>query len=135
MIYTSVCDLLRIDTPIIQAGMGVFTSAELAAAVSNAGGLGSLGATARSVADFRSHLERTRELTNHSFAVNFTLAPVPPNEEAFALALHARPRLMSFAVGDPGDYVKRAHDVGSLVMHQVTTRQQALQAVQRNVDL
>ena len=135
MIHTSVCDLLRIDTPIIQAGMGVFTSAELAAAVSNAGGLGSLGATARSVADFRSHLERTRELTNRSFAVNFTLAPAPLNEEAFTLALQARPRLISFALGDPGDYVKRAHDAGSLVMHQVTTRKQAQQAVERNVDL
>ena len=134
MIRTSICDLFGIETPIIQAGMGVFTSAELAAAVSNVGGLGSLGATARTVADFRAQLERTRELTNHSFAVNFTLAPSPPNEEALALALATRPRLMSFALGDPGDYVKRAHDAGILVMHQVTTRKQAQQAVARQVD-
>jgi enoyl-[acyl-carrier protein] reductase II len=135
MIHTRVCGLLRIDIPIIQAGMGVFTSAELAAAVSNAGGLGSIGATARSPADFRSQLERTRELTNRSFAVNFTLAPFQPNEEAFAAAIEARPRLISFALGDPGDYVKRAHDTGALVMHQVTTRKQAQQAVDRNVDI
>jgi enoyl-[acyl-carrier protein] reductase II len=135
MIHTPLCDLLRIDTPIIQAGMGVFTSAELAAAVSNSGGLGSLGATARTLADFRSQLDRTRELTNHPFNVNFTLAPAAPNEEAFVLALAARPHLVSFAMGDPGDYVKRAHDVGCLVMHQVTTRRQAEQAVERNVDL
>jgi len=66
MIRTRVCDLLGIDIPVIQAGMGVFTSAELAAAVSNAGGLGSLGATARSAADFGSQLGRTRDPTNRS---------------------------------------------------------------------
>jgi enoyl-[acyl-carrier protein] reductase II len=135
MIHTAVCDLLRIDVPIIQAGMGVFTSAELAAAVSNAGGLGSIGATARSLTDFRTQLERTRELTNRPFAVNFTLAPFPPNEEAFTAAIEARPRLISFALGDPGDYLKRAHDAGALVMHQVTTRKQAQQAVDGNVDV
>ena len=135
MIHTGVCNLLGIEIPIIQAGMGVFTSAELAAAVSNAGGLGSLGATARTVADFRAQLDRTREMTNHSFALNFTMAPSLPNEEAFALALQARPRLISFALGDPGDYVKRAHDAGSLVMHQVSTRSQAERAVDRNVDV
>jgi enoyl-[acyl-carrier protein] reductase II len=135
MIHTNVCDLLGIDTPIIQAGMGPFTCAELAAAVSNAGGLGSLGATARSAAGFRSELERTRDLTNRSFALNFTLAPFPPNEEAFATAIEARPRLISFAMGDPGDHARRAHDAGCLVMHQVTTRKQAEQAVACGADV
>lgn len=135
MIRTSVCDLLGIDTPIIQAGMGPFTSAELAAAVSNAGGLGSLGATARSAADFRAQLGRTRDLTNRSFAANFTLAPFPPNAEAFAAAIEVRPRLVSFAMGDPGDYARRAHDAGCLVMQQVTTRKQAEQAVASKADV
>ena len=134
MIHTSLCDLFRIEIPIIQAGMAVFTSAELAAAVSNAGGLGSLGATFRTGAGFRTQLERTRELTNRSFAINFIMQPNLPNEEAFAIALAARPRVMAFALGDPGDYVKRAHDAGILVMHMVTTRKQAEQAVARKVD-
>ena len=43
MLHTPLCTLLGIEFPIIQAGMGAFTSAELAAAVSNAGGLGSVG--------------------------------------------------------------------------------------------
>ncbi len=47
MLRTKLCDLLDIDYPIIQAGMGAATSAELVAAVSNAGGLGSLGAFLR----------------------------------------------------------------------------------------
>ena len=44
MIHTPICDLLDIRVPVVQAGMGSFTSAELVAAVTNAGGLGSLGA-------------------------------------------------------------------------------------------
>src|SRR5438874_160416 len=116
MVRTTICDLFGIEAPIIQAGMGPFTSAEMAAAVSNSGGLGSLGATARSVADLQSQMQRTRELTNHPFAVNFTLSPSLPNEEAFSLVVEARPHLISFALGDPGEYVKRAHDAGSLVM-------------------
>jgi NAD(P)H-dependent flavin oxidoreductase YrpB (nitropropane dioxygenase family) len=49
MLHTSICDLFGIEFSIIQAGMGPFTSAELVAAVSNAGALGSLGAGARTV--------------------------------------------------------------------------------------
>ena len=51
MLQTPLCTLLGIEFPIIQAGMGVFTSAELAAAVSNAGGLGSIGTLLRPGAD------------------------------------------------------------------------------------
>ena len=134
MIHNSLCDLFQIEIPIVQAGMAVFTSAELAAAVSNAGGLGSLGATFRTAAGFRAQLERIRALTDRSFAVNFIMQPHLPDEELFAIALAARPRVMAFALGDPGDYVKRAHDAGSLVMHMVTTRKQAEEAIARKVD-
>jgi len=135
MIHTHVCELLGIEYPVIQAGMGPFTSAELAAAVSNAGGLGSLGAGARATGDLRLHLARLRELTLRPYAVNFTFNGPGIDEEAFAFTLEARPRLISFALGDPGDYVKRAHDAGSLVMLQVTTVQQARQAAGHGVDL
>jgi enoyl-[acyl-carrier protein] reductase II len=135
MIHTHVCELLGIEYPIIQAGMGPFTSAELAAAVSNSGGLGSLGAGAHETNDLRLQLVRIRELTLRPYAVNFTFAGPGIDEEAFALTLEARPRLISFALGDPGDFAKRAHEAGSLVMHQVTTVQQARQAVERGVDL
>jgi nitronate monooxygenase/enoyl-[acyl-carrier protein] reductase II len=57
------------------------------------------------------------------------------NETAFALTLAAKPPVISFALGDPGDLVKRAHDAGSLVIHQVTTVFQARQAAERGVDV
>ncbi len=135
MLRTPICDLLGIEVPVIQAGMGPFTSAELVAAVSNAGALGSLGAGARPLASFKDELARTGQLTDRSFAVNFVLSPSLPDPEAFSAALKAKPRLMSFALGEPGDYVKYAHDAGILVMHQVTTTQQAYQAAQSGVDV
>ena len=145
MFHTRLCELLGIEFPIIQAGMGVFTSAELVAAVSNAGGLGSLGTglrpieslnselLLRPVTSLREELPRIRQLTSRPFAVNYTLAQ--PNEEIFALILEAKPPIISFALGDPGELVTRAHAIGSLVMHQVTTVQQAKQAADQGVDV
>lgn len=73
MLRTSLCDLLGIEYPIIQAGMGEFTSAELVAAVSNAGGLGNLGCAYRTIDDITNQLAATGELTSRSFAVNHLL--------------------------------------------------------------
>ena len=133
MIRTPVCGLLDIEVPIIQAGMSTFTSAELVAAVTNAGGLGSLGAANRPVDDLRRQLARIADLTGGSFAVNHLVTVM--DEETFALTLEARPRVISMALDHPHDYVKRAHDAGALVMHQVTTVQQARDAAERGVDL
>jgi enoyl-[acyl-carrier protein] reductase II len=133
MIRTALCDLLGIDVPIIQAGMSVFTSAELAAATSNAGGLGTLGGWRRPTDDLARQIEAIDELTTKPYAINH-LAP-DFNEESFALTLAAKPAVVSLALGDPGDLVARIHDVGSLVLHQVTTVQQAYEAAERGVDV
>ena len=126
MLRTALCDLLGIEVPIIQAGMGTWTSAELAAAVSNAGGLGSLGAGTRSPDDLQNQLTRLCQLTDRPFVVNHTLSNL--NEETFAVTLRAKPAVVSFALSDPGPLVQRVHDVGALVMYQVTTVQEARQA-------
>src|SRR5262245_53420947 len=133
MLHPPVCALLGIEFPIIQASMGLLTSAELGAAVSNAGGLGSLGAGLRSPEELKQQLAQTRELTQRPFAVNHLLSML--NEDAVALTLAAKPSCISFALADPGPLVQRAHDAGILVMHQVTTVQQARQAAERGVDV
>lgn len=133
MLHTRVCELLGIECPVIQAAMSPFTTPELVAAVSNAGGLGSIGAGMRSPEDLKQQLARTRELTQRPFAVNWGVPML--NEESFALTLVAKPALVSFSLSDPGDLVKRAHDAGILVMHQVTTVQQARQVAEHGVDL
>ena len=119
MLRTPLCDLYGIDVPIILAPMGTCTSAELAASVSNAGGLGGIGSLFRTTAAVKRDIEFVKKLTNRHFAINHV--PQTLDEEAFRLTLAARPAVISFALGDPGDLIQRAHDVGSLVMLQVTT--------------
>jgi enoyl-[acyl-carrier protein] reductase II len=133
MIQTRLCELLDIQFPVIQAGMSIYTSAELVAAVSNAGGLGSLGCWRRPPEDLARQLSLIRERTNRPFAVNFVVPAL--DEAAFALTLAARPAVISLALADPGDLVQRAHDAGILVIHQVTTVAQARQAADRGVDV
>ena len=72
---TSLCDLLNIRYPIIQAGMGGFTTPELVAAVSNAGGLGILGANRMTTEQTRDAIKKIKKLTTNPFGVNLLLAP------------------------------------------------------------
>src|SRR5439155_8158124 len=74
MLHTPLCDLLGIEFPIIQAGMGMGSSAELAVAVSNAGGLGSLGCFRRPPEDLERQLALIRERTGRPFAVNHLIS-------------------------------------------------------------
>lgn len=133
MLPTSLCDVVGIEYPVIQAGMGLFTSPALAAAVSNAGGLGSIGAWQRPADDLRAVLVEMRDLTDKPFAVNHVVPDL--NDDAFAITLDAAPAVISFALDDPGELVQRAHDVGSAVMLQVTTVRQARRAADNGVDI
>ena len=133
MLRTPLCDLLGINVPIIQAGMSVLSSAELVAAVSNAGGLGSLGAWRRPPDNLSEQLSQIREMTDKPFAVNYVVPEI--NDDSLNITLQAKPAVISFALDDPGENVKRAHDAGSLVVHQVTTVAQAYQAAERGVDV
>ena len=133
MIHTTICELLEIKHPIVQAGMGGFTSAELVAAVTNAGGLGSLGAASRPVEDFKRHLARIGDLTAGSFAVNHAVTVL--DEDAFVAGLEAHPKVVTLALDHPRDYVGRSHDAGALVMQQVTTVEQAEAAAEQGVDI
>jgi len=133
MLKTPLCDVLGIDLPIILAPMGSCTSAELAAAVSNEGGLGGIGSLFRTTAAIKRDIDTVRTLTNRHFAVNHI--PQMLDAEAFRHTLQAKPAVISFALADPGDLVQQAHDVGARVMLQVTTVAQARQAAERGVDV
>ncbi len=133
MLRTSLCDLLGIQVPIILAPMGSCTSGEFAAAVSNQGGLGGVGSLFRTTAAIKRDIDVVRRLTTRPFAINHI--PQTLDAEAFRYALEARPVVMSFALADPGDLVKQAHDAGSRVMLQVTTVAQAVHAAERGVDI
>ena len=134
MLRTRLCDLLGIDVPIILAGMGAgATSATFAAAVSNHGGLGSVGSLFCPTDAVKREIDLLPTLTNRNFAINHI--PQALDVEVFRHTLRARPAVISFALDDPGDLIRQAHDVGSLVMVQVTTVGQATQAAERGVDV
>ncbi len=133
MLRTDLCDRLGIDIPVLQGPMALAATAPLAAAVSNAGGLGSLAGVLLSGPHLREQIERTRALTDRPFAVNHVLNQLDP--DALQVTFAARPHVISFALGDPGDLVDRAHDAGSIVMHQAVTVEGATRAAERGVDV
>ena len=130
---TRVCDVLDIDVPIAQAGMSTFTSPALVAAVANAGALGILGALLRPAAQLRADIRRIRELTDRPFAVNHVLAHL--NAEALEVTFEEQVPILSLAWGDPAALVRRAHDAGMRVVHQVTTASAAAHAADVGVDV
>jgi enoyl-[acyl-carrier protein] reductase II len=133
ILRTRLCDLLGIDVPIILAPMGTCTSAELAAAVSNKGGLGGIGTLFRATAAVKRDIDAIRNLTGRPFAINHI--PQTLDAKAFRYTLAVRPAVISFALSDPGELVKQAHGVGALTMLQVTTVTQAIRAADRGIDV
>ena len=131
---TPLCDLLQIDVPIVQASIGPWSTPQLAAAVSNAGAIGSQGTALVPPQRNREQVRRIRELTDRpfTFIVNHTARPL--SEEAFAVTLEERPPAISYALGDPGELVSRAHDAGIRFLQQMHTVEQAERAAGRGVD-
>ena len=130
---TAFTELLGIELPILQAAIWPATSPELVAAVGEAGAIGSVGGVFTDADGLLARIERVRELTDRPFVVNH----VVPNldEGAFAATLDARPAAISFALGEPGDLVARAHEAGITVIHQVHTVGQAVAAADLGIDV
>jgi nitronate monooxygenase/enoyl-[acyl-carrier protein] reductase II len=133
VLKTPVCDLFGIEVPIMQAAIWPATAPELVAAVSGAGGLGSIGAVFESAESVQRQMARVREITPRPFAVNHVVPLL--DEAAFRATLEAKPAVVSFALGHPGELVERAHGAGAKVVHQVHTVGQARRAAELGVDV
>jgi NAD(P)H-dependent flavin oxidoreductase YrpB (nitropropane dioxygenase family) len=133
MIHTRICDLFGIAHPIVQAGMArEYTSAELVAAVSNAGGLGILGCLGRPAEEAVAEIRRIRELTTRPFGVNFVVHLL--DEQTFAACLEARVPVFSFFRGQPEQAIARAHAASARTIYQVTTLEEAGHALDAGTD-
>ena len=129
---TGLCDLLGIDVPIILAAMGGFDSTDLAAAVSNAGGLGVMALSGLDSDAVRARIAKLRAKTDRPFAVNLNVSR--PQSERLAVLLEERVPVISFFWGDPGELVGQAHAGGALVLHSVGCAEDARRAVALGVD-
>src|SRR6266700_481893 len=136
MLYTRICDLLGVKHPILGAPMsGGIAAADLAAAISEAGGFGLLGGMTTGGTDWlREQIRRVRELTNKPFGVGF-ISSFPGLDELVQVALEEHVTAVSHSFADPTPYVAPAHTAGVKVIAQVQTVDQAVTAANAGVDV
>ena len=128
VLQTSLCSLLNIELPIVQAPMGGVVSPALAAAVSNAGGLGMLPLTWHNIEEVRRVIRQTRQLTDRPFGVNLILHW--PQQERLKVCLEEGIRVVSFFWGDPSPYIAAVHAAGYHKYLQERAKQKAKKAEQ-----
>ena len=134
MLHTAACDILGIRHPVCQAGMADYTSPELVAAVSRAGGLGVHGTLGRGAAELTRLFRDTRALLNgEPFGANLVIDRT--DEAIFDLCLAERVPVLALSWGDPGPWTAKARAAGTIVLHQVTTAAEVSLALAAGVDL
>ena len=145
---TEICNTLGIEVPIVQAGMGFIARAELAAAVSEAGGLGMIGAASLSADELRSDIRKVRALTDRPFGVDilFATSRKPAADVATGqlnlsvqehvdVVFEERVPVLASGLGDPGPVVSQAHDLGITVIALVGNTKNALRVARSGVDI
>ena len=134
-----VTEMLGIQFPIIQGGMQWVGYAELASAVSNAGGLGILTAlTQPTPDDLRREIERCRTMTDQPFAVNLTILPSikpPPYAEYMQVIFESGIKIVETAGNNPRDFAPKFKEQGITVIHKCTSVRHALSAERHGVDI
>lgn len=111
-----VCELFGIRFPIIQGGMVWVSGAKLAAAVSNAGGLGLIGAGSMKPDLFRQHIRKAARLTQLPFGVNIPIFSKYADEQV-ALALEENVPIFFMSAGSPKRYTAKLKEAGRTVVH------------------
>ena len=129
---TRITELLGIEHPIVQGGMHYVGLAELAAAVSNAGGLGIItGLTQRTPGLLAKEIARCREMTDKPFGVNLTFLPsvTPPDYPGYIKAIiEGGVKVVETAGNNPQKYLPALKEAGIKVIHKCTAVRHALKA-------
>jgi len=115
MLKTAICDLFGIKYPIIQGGMAHVATAELVAAVSDAGGLGVIGAGAAPADWVKEQIQLTRDKTDKPFGVNILLIS-PFAEDVIKVVLEEKVAVVTTGAGNPGPHIPRFKEAGIKVM-------------------
>jgi len=147
MVKNRICELVGIRYPIIQAPMNWVTGADLAVAVSNAGGLGTLGPNAGAdtiTADvqltgerLREQIKKVRSQTQKPFAVNIPIGVgdgLKYSKKCVEVVIEEAVPVIITSVGGPNVYTKVLHDAGIKVFHAISTAKHAKKAEETGVD-
>lgn len=129
----AILSLFNITYPIIQAGMVWCSGWRLASAVSNAGGLGLIGAGSMYPEVLRDHIRKCKFATEKPFGVNVPLL-YPEIEKLIAVVVEERIQIVFTSAGNPSTWTKRLKDEGITVVHVVSSKKFALKSEQAGVD-
>jgi enoyl-[acyl-carrier protein] reductase II len=120
LFHTEICDLLNIRYPIFQGGMAWAATAELAAAVSNAGGLGIIGAGNAPAVVVKNEIKKAKSLTDKPFGVNiYFLSPYV--DEVINVVTEERVSVVTTGAGNPGKYITQFKQCGIKVIPVVSS--------------
>jgi len=128
-----ISDLLKIEYPIIQAGMVWCSGWRLASAVSNAGGLGIIGSGSMKPDLLREHIQKCRENTNQNFAVNIPLL-FSFAEEHIDIIIQEKVPIVFTSAGNPKIWTEKLKSHSIIVAHVISNLKFALKAVDAGVD-
>ncbi|MFP5081214.1 NAD(P)H-dependent flavin oxidoreductase [Pedobacter sp. JCM 36344] len=130
---TSITTLFGIRYPIIQAGMVWCSGWKLASAVSNAGGLGIIGAGSMSPEVLREHIQKCKLATNKPFAVNIPLLYAKV-EEVISIIVEEKVGIVFTSAGNPALWTSKFKSHGIVVVHVVANTKFAIKAAESGVD-
>jgi enoyl-[acyl-carrier protein] reductase II len=129
----SITQLFQIQYPIIQGGMIWASGSKLAAAVSNAGGLGLIGAGSMYPEVLRQHIQKTKSLTDKPFGVNVPLL-YPNVDEIMQIIVAEGVKIVFTSAGNPKTWTSFLKEKGITVVHVVSSVKFALKAQEAGVD-
>jgi enoyl-[acyl-carrier protein] reductase II len=132
---TPICDLLGIEVPIFLAGMGGVAYADVCAAVSNAGGFGTLGMAAESPESIRDEMRKVRDLTDKPFGVDLLAALPEQMMAAIDIIIEEGATAFIAGLGVPGPLVQKCHDRDVLVMSMCGKVSHAIAAEEAGCDV
>ncbi|MDD2509826.1 MAG: enoyl-[acyl-carrier-protein] reductase FabK [Syntrophomonas sp.] len=112
---TNLCNLLNVEYPLIQGAMAWIAGGNLAAAVSQAGGLGVIGASGAEPVWIKQEIDQVRKLTGKPFGVNLMLA-APGIEKVIELIIQEKVPVVTTGGGNPGPYMERLKAAGIKVI-------------------
>ncbi len=128
-----ICKLLNIQYPIIQGGMIWCSGWKLASAVSNAGGLGVIGAGSMYPDVLREHIRKTKQATEKPFGVNVPLL-YPQTEEIMQIIIDEGVKIVITSAGNPKIWTKQLQEKGIKVIHVISNSKFAVKADEAGAD-
>ena len=130
---TRITELLGIDIPVVQAPMGYIARAQLASAVSNAGGMGIIETSSGQLDEIKVEIAKMRDLTDRPWGVNIAQM-LMPDATVIDFVIEHEVRFVTTSVGDPRRFTSLLKEAGITVFHVVPTLRGASKAVDAGPD-